>query len=126
MAHSSDTESHADVKPGKRNYGIVLTNLFKKKSDKNGDGDGGAQATGEKKDGTGDEEAARSETTVVIEDETPKKVCERPAVQWMAKIEINQKIQIKSIHIAIMCWRQCIFARALTTPHITILLLSLY
>lgn len=71
MWHSSDTESHVDEKSGKRNYGIVLTNLFKKKSDKNADN---AQATGEKKDGTGDEEAARSETTVVIEDETPKKV----------------------------------------------------
>lgn len=68
---SSDTESHVDVKSGKRNYAIVLTNLFKKKSDKNSDN---AQGTGEKKDGTGDEEAARSETTVVIEDDTPKKV----------------------------------------------------
>lgn len=69
MWHSSDTESHVDVKSGKRNYAIVLTNLFKRKSDKNA---GNAQATGEKKDG--DEEAARSETTVVIEDDTPKKV----------------------------------------------------
>lgn len=69
--HSSDTESHVDVKSGKRNYAIVLTNLFKKKSDKNADN---AKAAGDKKDGTGDEEAARSETTVVIEDDTPKKV----------------------------------------------------
>lgn len=74
MGHRSDTESHVEEKSGKRNYGLVLTNLFKKKSDKNADS---AQMAGERKDGTGDEEAARSETTVVIEDETPKKVRER-------------------------------------------------
>lgn len=59
------------MKPGKRNYGVILTNLFKMKQDKNADN---ARADGEKKDGSGDEEAARSETTVVIEDDTPKKV----------------------------------------------------
>lgn len=59
-----------------------MTNLFKKKPNT----DTNAQTNDDKKDGTGDEEAARSETTVVIEDDTPKKV------------EKNQTIKISRIN----------------------------
>lgn len=88
----SDTESNAntDVKPGKRNYAIMLTNLFRKKCDKNA---ANAQTTDERKDGTGDDDAARSETTVVIEDETPKKVCNACHDVWYVHVAMATSAQ---------------------------------
>lgn len=86
----SDTESGADAKMKKFNIGISLSNLFKTKQDKNADNG----TNGDEKKDADDDEAAPSETTVVIEDETPKKVRNEPSEMLCFSISADESLRI--------------------------------